>query len=73
VLHERRELHVERLRQLADGGRSGRKSLQDLPSSRVGEGVKNVVSGCELNHSHTVLMLGLSDLTDGVYNTPILL
>ena len=50
VLHERRELHVERRRQLADGGWSDRQTLQHFPPSRVGQGVEDVVSGCGLNH-----------------------
>ena len=50
MLHERRELHVERCRQFADGGWSDRQSLQDFPPSRVGQGLKDFVSGCGLNH-----------------------
>src|SRR5262249_26679962 len=50
MLHERREFHVERCRQLADGGRSDGQLLQDFPPSRVGQGVKDVVSDCRLNH-----------------------
>ena len=54
VLHERRELHVERRRQLADGGWSDRQLLQDFPPRRVGQGVKDCVSGCGgLNHIPT--------------------
>jgi hypothetical protein len=68
VLHERRELHVERCRQFADGGWSDRQFLQDLSPSRVGQGVKNVVSGYGLNHFATIQMLGLSDLIEGFYN-----
>jgi hypothetical protein len=67
VLHERRELHVERRRQLADGGRSGRQPLQDFSPSRVGQGLKNLVSGCGLNHADTIRMLGFSDLLEGFY------
>jgi len=35
--------------------------------------VKNFVSGCGLNHSDTIQMLGLPDLTEGFYNRGILL
>jgi len=73
VLHERRELHVERCREFADRGWSDGQSLQDFPPSRVGQGVKNVVSGCGLNHADTIRMLGLSDLLEGFYNVETLL
>jgi hypothetical protein len=63
VLHERWELHVERCRQFADGGWADRHSFQDLPPSRVGQGVKHCVSGCGLNHVRHHPMLGVSDLT----------
>jgi hypothetical protein len=73
VLHERGELHVKRCRQLADGGWPDRKPLQDFAPSRVGQGLKNLVSGCGLNHADTIRMLGLSDLLEGFYNVETLL
>ena len=68
MLHERGEFHVERCRQLADGGWSDRQSLQDFPPSRVGQGVKNVVSDCGLNHFNTSRLVGLPDLTERFYH-----
>jgi hypothetical protein len=53
VLHERRELHVERRRQLADGGWSDTQLLQDFPPSRIGQGIKNIVGNRGLSHLRT--------------------
>ena len=53
VLHERGELHVERCCQLADGGWADRELLQNLPPSRIGQGVEHIVSDCGLNHRDT--------------------
>jgi hypothetical protein len=35
--------------------------------------VKDFVSGCGLNHSDTIRMLGLSELPEGFYNAVTLL
>src|SRR6185437_3067615 len=67
VLHERRQLHVERCCQLADGGWPDGQLLQNFPPGRIGQGVKNIVSDRGLNHFNTSRLVGWRYMTERLY------